>query len=364
MKRIITGIIILVLMYSCKNLPEIEDTPLGLQEIKDIGELITAEYYGEVIRSLTSVKDSDLRNEIQEDFEVFQQITAGIFEDSKNVAAAYRKFRREDYTGDYRFKRLVKISDMKNRGMFEFLLGEHRWDDFQQDYTRKINDYLERENDMRKGEIVYLGRGWVKAGFDLTSINFPDDFFYRSDTLYIFNLDPIILDNDINPWLVPGEISGFEIIKMEKKVSLEEIETVKRACKRGLKADAIESGIFNFAISSGQESLEALFTMIDLPGTEPVTTVRILPGKYFDYKIEYLADNTIDSIEFFTVQDLVNRDLESQYIDTVWFRTHSQQEASLVKFMDDLYRESFSSHNYNGWKQYYKTFKKEIRNTQ
>ena len=43
---------------------------------------------------------------------------------------------------------------------------------------------------------------------------------FSFDTMTIRNLDPILLDSDINPWLIPGVITGFEIIKMNFLVNL------------------------------------------------------------------------------------------------------------------------------------------------
>jgi hypothetical protein len=221
-----------------------------------------------------------------------------------------------------------------------------------------------RKTGIQTQEIVYLGRGWVKAGFDLTEINFQTDVIYRPDSIIIMNLDPIILDADINPWLVPGEISGFEIIKMDKKITLDDIESVKRACKTGLKQDAIESGIYRYALTSGEESLEGLFGLMDLPDYGEISVVEIRPTKYFDYKVDILADGRIDTTEYKDLKSLFLSDFPIKAnLDRIWFYALDQQHYYLNKFFDELNKETLTEANCEDWPELYIEFKAMLKDT-
>jgi hypothetical protein len=336
-------------------MPKLEQTPLAINDIRAIGELITAEYYGEVIRSLKTITRTDLTNELENDFLLLKEVYTTFSRESSNGNKLVRRFRNEGYNKDHRFQRLRKLCSKNERNFILGILGTHTWKQFRDEYQSEIIKYVSKRENGVKGEIVYLGRGWVKAGFDLTKIDFNHGFSVSNDTLFIRNLDPLLLDADINPWLVPGKIAGFEIIKMQDKISIDEIQSVKRACKLGLKQEAIASGIYEFALSAGTQSFEGLFGLMDLPGNSKISTVIIEPTKYFEYKIDILNDAAIDSLEFGRLQTLISNDTSS--LDSVWFTSMDIQTYYLRSFLEEIDAETRGSYNYLHWSGYYDSIK-------
>ena len=101
------------------------------------------------------------------------------------------------------------------------------------------------------GDIVFIVKTKVRAGFDLSKIG-AEDLVVKGDTLSIKLPAPEIFDIIANP-------SDWEIYYREGEWEDEEIRAIQSGAKEGIRQDAIEYGIIEKAESFGKESLASLF---------------------------------------------------------------------------------------------------------
>lgn len=298
------------------------DTANMVTEIRQIGQLVTAEYYGEVISSL-----EEARLEFIEDENVRRQaeIVFGDLLFAINELRAFESLppdQKEKYAenyGELRGKdrrRIVRAKlDSKNirekmeffslleeleseqayREVFEYwyrrknnLLGKKNFDfdsksqdqalaalffdnstlpgDFYDGfmdfyYEGKKNEFSKKE--LRK-KIAVIGRGWVKAGFDFTNLD-PSALVYHESQqeIHLMGMAPSILNSDINPWFIPEKgVPGFEILDMNSKADFRDAKIVKEYCVRKLQDFAHRADILKNAERQGEETLKNLFSLL------------------------------------------------------------------------------------------------------
>lgn len=100
-------------------------------------------------------------------------------------------------------------------------------------------------------EIILIGKGRVRAGFDLSKIG-ENDLIVRDDTLRIALPQPEIFDIIMNP-------SDFATEYEKGTWSHELLKPVKVRAKTKLEQNAIKYGILQKAEENGLKRLEALF---------------------------------------------------------------------------------------------------------
>jgi len=243
-------------LFHSKKL-KLEQTPVSVRSIREIGQLISAEYYGEVLTSLhealiTDIKESETSDE--EEFENLKELYAESiqeFYDNKNTfrLGAINKGNKlydlfyHNYpllTEHPYYQVFIKsvITQLKKKNERKLLkeinkMKTKEFDDFlTKDYKKvkttlikaaktKELEVLTADKKFRKTQIVVLGRGSVKAGIDFnafTGENFKYDLVTK--TIHLIGLKPEILTSDINPWFIPErKIKGFEIVVMTKKAN-------------------------------------------------------------------------------------------------------------------------------------------------
>lgn len=103
----------------------------------------------------------------------------------------------------------------------------------------------------KNNEIVLIGKGIVRAGFDLRKIS-EDALNAHGDTLEIRLPDVEIFDAILNP-------SDFSIEYEDGTWDNEMLKPIKAEAKKQLEANAIASGILKKADESGRKHLKSLF---------------------------------------------------------------------------------------------------------
>lgn len=303
-----------LLLSSCKKNTKIEDTAISLKELKEIGELVTAEYYGEVVEALS-------RDFISKDLEYLKKAYLEIRAAYEKVGRQHRwpskrvrKFKKTKLhkTPEYKLLRKItqkKISFSGDKEFLEKIVWKNNWEAFHQQYQEKLERYSRKQNE--NVELVYLGRGWVRAGFDLTQLD-SSQLEIKDDTLFILNFDPQIFDTDINPWFIPDETKGFELIRSskERKISFEQITAVKRACKDKLRKDAIDRGIHHRARESAEEAFETFLNTLEISSLDgkPFNAIVIEYTPLFEDQIDIVYDSRVDSAEVDRLRYLVDFD--------------------------------------------------------
>ena len=295
----------------------IDETPVLVKEVKEIGELTTSEFYGEVYADLN---------------EVFEEIITNNYDSlDRNRLAFYEKFaglesfveRNEDFraneliyksesekydrlltdfinkTEEYKAQEKeikISLSDAKDKSEKKTL--KKRLEDLTEKYKRhKRNLARAKENfksaektfrkqksnfweSKKKRNLVYIGRGWVKAGIEFEDLTENDIIIDDEDTLSIHIVinEPVVLDADVNPWFIytdKKKIKGYELfiaktgsVFGEDNFTDDEITAVKTMCKLRLREEAIKKGLLKNAKNSAITTLENFFHLV---GFEKVT---------------------------------------------------------------------------------------------
>jgi hypothetical protein len=287
------------------NKLSIRDTPAQVKQIKAIGELVTAEYYGEVIssyQSIVKVQQNIALIKLKQDIRAldssfkyavlaitriddkkvqktkFDDVCAGL---ERNTLFACYLSRVKDhipnkpllsFRGKYDFMYTELVKNNKINGLaadttyYIDLFEENRKDVTDQFTTRRV----------RKSQLILLGRGKVQAGFRFDSLTERN---VKVDTLHnrilIVGMEPQLLSCDINPWFVPElGIKGFEIIDVNGKANdVAILSKVKKNCLDSLRRKALDSHILTLARTNAEQNLKQLFGLLL---NNPAIDVRIV----------------------------------------------------------------------------------------
>jgi hypothetical protein len=265
----------------------LKDTPAHIREIRSIGELVTAEYYGEVISSYQSIiyiqKEEEItrtKSKLAEMDSLFIDRLAELssIEDKKQRKAKFDStldaFKQQDNFDDYlkSVKKQLNLTFLNS--LFNQLLATENINKLKsnKDYLNKLKSEQEKEiikvyskRAVRKPQLILIGRGKVQAGFRFDKLNARN---MRIDSLrkriILFGLRPEILSCDINPWLIPElGIKGFEIVEVNGKADNPAIlYKVKKSCLDTLRANALASDILNIAKTNAEQNLQTFFALL------------------------------------------------------------------------------------------------------
>lgn len=349
--------------------------------VRDIGQLVTAEYYGEVISSWKEFRLTEFPEDTLTDFadQAWEEIRYATFKvfwvdkgKSKQIATeirrsdfyknlpsknAYKEFIA--YLGDkYLPQKLDKIYEneklksgiegkvydalfkelkqkekalrkkYKRSKPAERLLYEEEVNNLQFEEAPYDNEFfayyqflIKRDiQDEKRKNIVFIGRGSVKAGFDFGTLD-ESNFLYDEDakTVNFFGLKPQILDADINPWFIPErKVKGFELVAYSGKVNFEEAKEVKKQCKEKLLDQARKADIVKNAEENGREALKNFFALLL---DEPDLKVTFHTHPYDHHMAILKADTLVDMSEALFIDSL--------YADYKAFQEDTTQSESL-----------------------------------
>ena len=326
----------------------LKDTPAHVKKIRDIGELITAEFYGEVISSyqtLVEITKEDeidrVKNEIRgmdSSFKVrvYALLTIGNQgEQRKQFNAIIDEFSQNPYFDIYREKlnKVMNVTFFKT--LFRKLVIESGIESLDGDLAylsdvfsaseKQINTEFNKAR-IKKPQLIMLGRGKVSAGYRFNKLG---EHNIRVDSLrkriVFIGLTPEILSCDINPWLVPElGIKGFEIVEVNRKADNPSIlQRVKQACLDSLMAQALASDILAIAKTNAEQNLKQFFSIIlDNPDIE----VKIESDELDYYSKYVVCDSLIDPSQLTSMENLVN----------IHYSAGHQDSVKISKLMDSL----------------------------
>lgn len=325
-----------------------------VSNVREMGELITAEYYGEVVASWKEGKIS------RYSADTVQELVLQQYKDLKYALWEIYKISKDAHRENRLRVKRRKIDDLlisvnpsfvKSMVYYDLLvyLGANRYGIEEEEEFRLLwplyNDVVanvKNRNDLsetadylnatdglaatdvyeafknaiaedlfdsrstRRKNIVFIGRGWVKAGFDFGNLN-ENNFFYDSDnaTVTFLGLEPKILNADINPWFIPeNRVKGFELVDYDGKVNFQDAILVKKKCKQKLRDQALGAGILESASENGKTALANFFSLV--LGKE-VKYVSFLANRY-DYLYTEVGKDSLVSLEEALVIEKVYRE--------------------------------------------------------
>jgi len=300
---------------------KLQPTANMVTQIRDLGQLVTGEYYGEVIASIGEARSDNrqvaqieeraavLYNRLYEamiylqDFqnqppevkeETYKRL--GVLRGHKNTLRNETSRRNilekltyhnllDDFSTEPLYEDLLEFiwtrehnrpwkanSSQKEQALM--LIFTHAVDptrsteiqfeetSFSQFYHSKRDAELPRQE--AKKRLAVVGRGWVKAGFDFGKLD-NTNFYVNEEAgeIHFFGLSATILNADINPWFVPElGIPGFEILDHGGGVDFRDAKKVKEYCVGKLLVKAHEAELLKYAELNGARILKDLFSLL------------------------------------------------------------------------------------------------------
>jgi hypothetical protein len=250
-----------------RHKPKLDDTSLIINSTEGILEYISVEYYGEAIASSTLDSEAhyvEYRDEIKALYDIIR-LELRSYEEQGNSRrkkiTRLNLFKADNISirNDPKYHQILGVSKRKNEWNALEFIRKTKWTDF---IGRYNNFYSRRE---LKNKIAYVGRGWVQAGFNFEKISKKD--IVINDTLKSITINgvkPEIIDCIINPWLVPNDIKGYEIIFSEGgNIDNVQIQRTKKNCKDSLLNNALIKGEILFkAKKSAEEFFPNFFSVL------------------------------------------------------------------------------------------------------
>lgn len=378
----------------------IAESPLSIKEINGIGELISAEFYGEVIHPLVRGNRAENNEDLEKYYNVlFSQIQElheehniprGLFnkkldpkrtwKDVMNALEHLPIHESENFQG------LKKISGMEFSDDLAFckFIKITNWAAFRRDPARQrgIDNYFAKSRSLEELqtrealefelELTYLGRGWVKAGYRLGQLS-EEQLVRQNDTLYIKNVNPEILNADINPWFIPptkgykNGSPGFELLRAringeevenldtgsgnrrdkKRRIPFWAIDDAKKETKFQLLQEAFERHILDSARVSAERSLLQLFQLVEPDSALQLAAVKLVPTPLYSFGQELTADGyCLSRVDVDSLQARYARDTEASETEDQSVEIRKAQWQKFIKELDGLL---LCRKNYPSW---------------
>jgi hypothetical protein len=308
----------------------LKDTPVHVKKIREIGELTTAEFYGEVISSYQTLVEINRNEEIDRMHQQIREMDSSFkvrvyallsiekqAEQRKQFNLILDEFAQNSYFDIYKDRLGKKVNTNFFNPLFRRLVIESRIESLgdETDYLKDVYSESEKQISanynkakIKKPQLILLGRGKVSAGFRFDKMDLHN---IRIDTtrnrIILVGLTPEILNCDINPWLIPElGIKGFEIVEVNRRADDPAIlQRVKQACYDSLLAQAIASDILTIAKTNAEQNLKQFFSIIL---NNPDIEVKIVASD-LDYYLKYVVcDTLVDPSQLIAIEQLVNAD--------------------------------------------------------
>jgi hypothetical protein len=334
-------------IFNSKKL-RMKDTPTVVAEIRAMGKLITAEYYGEVIKStgealiesIDSVKKehkSRLSDVYDDLLQALQEIKIESDKEKEGKLNRWQIYNRLKTNYDHivnnpDYDILIHQIRSKSGGTERVIVRDLYFGDRQIDATTFFDDYLKKEYDLTKRQerkisnhsIVLLGRGWVKAGIDLSEFDEKHlDYKPEKNLIRLYYHEPEIISATINPWFIPEKkIKGFEYLFVGKKIdrhadepsSVDISTNLKAQCLQDLRSDALAAGILQAARENAESTLTGFFSLI----LDRDIKVEILDSP-LQPELNSFLSKQFTSADLITVDTLVSQYLKKDSAGTFGF---------------------------------------------
>jgi hypothetical protein len=310
--------------------PKIQGTAILVREVKAIGELITAEYYGEALTSwpkvfAQSARDEDtldiirivdgITNELTDANEKDKDEKGNVRTWNESTVWKYYKNNVRDHYDESDLYTLItkKIASKLTRRPASWNREKRA---IQELFAKAGEDRMLTPNDLvaisdehiknrprseKRKDAVCIGRGIVRAGIDLSKVKETDvTIFEFSKTAYISNATVKIISVEMNPWFIPQKnVKGFEILKLKGRIDGKDIHLLKAKCKELIEKQANDRHILGEAKKNAEEALLSFFNLIR---KEPLDSVHIVMDTLEELHIkfdslQYLSP--LQAIEFF-----------------------------------------------------------------
>lgn len=327
---------------------KIESTAILVREIRAIGELISAEYYGEALASWPAISTEDQLAEDTADVkriirDISRQLTAksdqekwddiddddgnGDEERSKKQSARlkrklwlfYKRNLRSQYKSSKIFPYVIyaaarkqqkpsavpdipqdnpNVSIKDNKDLLLLLHDTDPDDVFSESDLKQISTVFRKNKDHtprrdRKKDAVCIGRGIVRAGIDLSKLREGNLAFHENGEAFISNVTVKILHDELNPWFIPQrKVKGFEILKLKGQIDSKDISRLKKLCKDQIRLQAESRHILREAKANAESALLSFFNLVR---ETPLKKVTIVDNAFDEIRMTY--DSSVKVID-------------------------------------------------------------------
>lgn len=311
----------------------LKDTPILVQSMKQIGQLITAEYYGETVADNFTVIEMDSVQK-EKELEVVMESNDNFFEEIFEMRAIHKDLPSRRKLEEYYLANYSTIGDSpEGQSLLRFYLGKYAKPDRKRllhylvknkkGRAQKVSGGNEIEKHLeevyaesktigkvkKKELLVIVGRGWVKAGYDFEQFD-PKNFIYSEgqQRIYISGMTPF-MEVTMNPWFIPEKgVEGFEFIMMgrEAEHNRETVLETKKKCKAKLIKQAEDREILQRARENAEENLKAFISLMMDVEIESVHIYESLIDSYRNYFAED-SQLSLDELRIVELEFLKNQ---------------------------------------------------------
>lgn len=338
----------------------LEQTANMVSSIKAIGELVTAEYYGEVISfegdtlpltednvtdsikhfyrlmvtELDQIPGNSKRGELTK---AISQVITTLRDANRNLYPAFMAFiahkhydkRIEKYIEqdapiklksgvDADLCRDIRDELLNKKKQLEKNYATELANQYYTDYLNELPGYLydfydfysqgrfagKKAND--KEQVILIARGTVKAGFNFGTLD-ERNFLYDAPKkqIRLYGLSAQILDTVINPWFIPErKVPGYEFVNNPKTTDYAQVLAAKNNCRLKLTNNACQAGLLEQAQQNGKEVIRNFFSVL-LNQPDLTVSFNEMPGN--DMMKRITRDSVITADEAVEFSQLLER---------------------------------------------------------
>jgi hypothetical protein len=329
---------------------KIESTAVLVREVRAIGELISAEYYGEALASWPAISTDDQLAEDTADVKrIVRDISAQLTQKSdqekwddiddddsssdaertkkqanrmkrklwlfykRSIQSHYKSSKVFPYALYAAFRKLQKptapldipqnnpvLAQSEKKELLLFLHDTDPDDVFTETDLRQISQVFRKNKDNtpkrdRKKDAVCIGRGIVRAGIDLSRLREESLVFHDNGEAFVSNVNVKILHNELNPWFIPQrKVKGFEILKLKGQIDSRDISRLKKLCKDQILLQAEARHILPEAKKNAETALLSFFNLVR---STPLKKVTIVDNAFDEIRRKYDTFKVIDAAD-------------------------------------------------------------------
>lgn len=300
-----------------KSETTLSETPVMVEQIKDIGELIGAEFYGEVYADLFTsyndlieehgdslseisskykylddyaklkVKLEDLKTK-KEQQKILLDTLAQRIKQSDSAQKVYKIYldslelilkdlpkgkKNSDERDRYSYvqneiKEMNALLDKASENYQESSKNEKKLTRDKAYTDRKLSKQKDELTDyIRKRNLVYIGRGHISAGFIVKNLDLSQIDTTENKSISFYLPEVQIIDTVINPWYYKTDkdsLLGYEIYinKKDRYYTNDDVMLVKQKCRKNLAESALDKGLMDLAEKNGKNALESFFMLL------------------------------------------------------------------------------------------------------
>ncbi len=294
-----------------------------LEEVHEIGQLISARYYGEVIHSHLEQQEAEDWELLTLLFDEVKRMYERHYQSAKDMPVrrteaqikldAYNRFLQNANTlSEPGWFQEVLLNVTGNPAACLEQIRTTSWEAFSTQHGETLMRLRRRYRQEVLGNpsLVYLGRGEVLMGYNLNQLD-SLHLLRRADSL-ILQLDPVVIAAEINPWYRPPAdgkpgVPGFEAVRESGSITPGMIQQVKAGCKTDLLREAHRHGIVALAERSAEETLLGFFQLLTPPG-DTLRVVDIQHSQRWQDIEGWTRDGKIDAAEWIAIREAARND--------------------------------------------------------